>query len=198
MNGPEELQPEITGEAEEKKQAQADFDQGKMFLDTGDLTLAAAAFHNALVGYEQLNDLNGVANAAARLGDICLARGEYAAALSHFERAEAICKKEQDLSSSLFLKQKFIKVRVGLEQYREAVALCMDLLEIYRGHNNPEGAVKTLDTLKDIYLRMDEPDRAADALRTVASIHASFGHKRTAESVRAQAEALLESGRKQE
>ncbi|MCF6290881.1 MAG: tetratricopeptide repeat protein [Desulfobacterales bacterium] len=195
MNEPEEQRQEIIEESEEKKQAQADFDQGKVFLETGELTMAAAAFHNALVGYDQLNDLNGVANAAVKLGDICLARKDYAAALRHFERADAICAKEQDLSSSLFLKKKFIKARVGLKQFREAVAGCMDLLDIYSGNNNPDGAVKILGTLKDIYLKMDEPGKAADALRTVASIHSSFGHKRTAESVRAQADAL-ESGRK--
>ena len=195
MKEPEEPRQEIAEDSEEKKQAQADFDQGKVFLDAGDVTLAAAAFHNALIGYDQLNDLNGVANAAVKLGDICLAREEYAPALSHFERADAICAKEQDLSSILFLKKKFIKVRVGLKQFQEAAAVCMDLLDIYSGNNNPDGAVKILDTLKDIYLQMGEPGKAADALRTVASIHTSFGHKRTAESVRAQADAL-ESGRR--
>ena len=47
-------------------------------------------------GFEEQGDEQGVANASDRLGDACLARDEYAMAIANFQRACAICEKEDD------------------------------------------------------------------------------------------------------
>ncbi len=64
------------------------------------------SLHNALVGYEQQEKEEGIANANDKLGDVCLAQQQYEKALTYFEKAYAICKKHDDLMSILALRKK--------------------------------------------------------------------------------------------
>lgn len=175
----------------EKDQAQIDYEQGKTFLGAGDHTLAAAAFHNALVGFEEKEDENGVANASTQIGDICVGRHEYPRALEHYQKAFDICKSQEDQSSIMFLKKKIAATRRSLGQLDEAVALYMDILDVYGGLNNPQGAVETLEVLADVYREKGEGRKAADSYRTAADIHVNFKHTR-------HAEALLEKAKEAE
>jgi len=61
--------------------ARADYNKGKELRAAGDEAQAASFFHNALVGFEQNGDDQGVANASDQLGDICAARQNHASGL---------------------------------------------------------------------------------------------------------------------
>ena len=78
--------------------AKADYKAGREFLAKGEYAQAAMALHNALHGFEEQGDEQGVANAADRLGDVCLAREEYRLALDHFQRAQGHLREDSTIS----------------------------------------------------------------------------------------------------
>ena len=188
QNKIEKLDPQ--DEAMEKDPAQEDYDAGKRHQEAGDVVQAAGAFHNALLGFEQSGNEKGIANAVCQLGEICMVRENYEQGLAHFQRAYQICDKLDDPFSLLTLKKKMAHAHRCLQQYTEAVGICMDVLDIYGGHNNPEGAVTTLEELAGLYLEMGERDRATDAYRTAASIHKNFKHSREEQRLLDLAQAL--------
>ena len=173
--------------------AQAEYEDGKEFLEKKELAQAALAFHNALLAFEEKADRNGVANASNQLGHVCLQRLEYEMALQHYQRAWDICEQKNDSMSLLALSNQFVSVRQGLKQYPEAIHVCLDLLESYHRNNNPEGVVTTLERMVSIYLETGDKAKAADAYRTIASIHAKYKHKNIAERFMAKAQALEET-----
>ena len=93
-------------EQESKSQAQKDYDAGQEFLKEKDVAQGANAFHNALIGFEQEGNENGIANASDKLCDICNERGETTKALEHLERAYAICHNSFDRFSLFSLEKK--------------------------------------------------------------------------------------------
>ncbi len=175
-------------------QAQIDYDKGKEFLGTGDAALAASAFHNALLGFEQEGDEGGIANASAQLGDICMSREDYDKAQKHFQRAFDICTKLDDPFSVISLKKKIAAVNRCMKKYDDAVEQYLDLVEMYEGYNNPAGVVAVLDEMADLYLEKGEKNKAADAYRTAASIHKNFSHSRHAEKLMDKASAIEAQG----
>lgn len=194
MSEKEKTVEKSAGAESEKSRAQLDYEQGKTFMGTGDHTLAAAAFHNALVEFEETGDENGMANACTQLGDICVGRQEYQRALGHYQKAFAICTNKDDQASVTFLKKKMAAARRSLGQYDEAVTLYVDLLDMYGGLNNPQGAVETLEELAGVYQEKGEGRKAADAFRTAADIHANFKHSRHAAALLKKAEEAEAAG----
>lgn len=170
--------------------ARKDYLEGRKFFGNGDYSQAALAFHNALRGFEEQGDEQGVANAADRLGDTCLAREEYAMALANYQRASAICEKEDDSFSQLALNKKMAAAYRKLGDREKALELLYDMLEHYRLTQNPKGAVEILIVIAEVYSEQGDKVRAADAYRSVASIHARFKHARLAEEFNQQAAAL--------
>ena len=187
----DELQ-ENPEETEEKDPAQIDYDKGKEHLESGDQAMAAAQFHNAFVGFEQNGNEKGMANASDKLGDVCMARQDYEKALLHFQKSFEICDKFEDQFSLLALRKKMAAANRSLCKYEKAVSIYMDILDVYSGHNNPGGAVEVLEELSATYLEYDDRPKAADALRTAASIHTNFKHERTAEKLRQKAQQIEE------
>ncbi len=177
-------------EAMENDPIQEDYEAGKKYQEAGDVVQAAAAFHNALVGFEQSDNEKGIANTVCQLGDICVGRENYEQGLAHFQRAYEICDRLNDLFSLLVLKKKMAHAHRCLKQLPEAVRVYLDVLDIYSGHNNPDGAVKVLDELADIYLETGEKRRAVDAYRTAASIHKNFKHAREEQALLDKAQAI--------
>ena len=161
---------------EAKDPAQADYDQGKQILQAGDEALAASCFHNALVGFEQNGDDNGVANASDQLGDICVLREEHEKALEHYQRAYEICDKENDSFSLIALLKKMVVSKRALNKYDEAIKIYLNVIDIYSGYNNPAGTVATMEELAKLYLEIGERQKSADTYRTIASIHKNFKH----------------------
>lgn len=182
------------GTQEELSQAASDYEKGKKFLEEGETPQAAAAFHNALLGFEEEKDDRGIARAADQLGDICLQRKEPDAAQNHFLRALGICEGFKDHHSILLLKKKLVAVARQQENHEAAVALYLELLDIYSDNNNPAGAVQALEELAEVYVKMGENSKGVDAYRTAASIHANFKHRRNAENLLAKAAELEEGG----
>jgi len=174
----------------EKSQAQLDFEEGRGYVERGEAALAAVSLHNALRGFEQDGDRIGVANAANQLGHACLLRQDYAAALVQYRRAWDICEELDDSISLLALTRYLIEAHKGLGEYHVALDRCLDLLDNYQRNNNPQGSVEVLEMMADIYVRAEEPGKAADALRTAASIHANFKHQSIADSLRKRAAEL--------
>jgi tetratricopeptide (TPR) repeat protein len=160
---------------------QADYNKGKEFLQKNELSQAAVAFHNALIGYQEKGDQQGIANASNQMGHVCLARGEYDHALAHYNRAWEICDKLDDPMSMLALSKQFILVYRGQGQFKKAITVCLDLLDKYHGNNDPQGTVNVLEQMAEIYIKAGDKEKAADTYRTVASIHANFKHKNIAE-----------------
>ena len=168
---------EIDQEAQEPQDpVQADYEKGKEFRQAGDDAQAASYFHNALIGFEQDENQNGVANASDQLGDICAGRQEHEKAMAHYQRAYDICKKEKDMYSLTALQKKMVVCRKALKQYDEAVKIYLNVIDIYAGYNNPAGTVATMEELAKLYLEMGERQKSADTLRTIASIHKNFQH----------------------
>ena len=173
-----------------KSQAQLDFEEGRGYVERGEAALAAVSLHNAMRGFEQDKDRIGIANAANQLGHACLLRQDYEAALMQYRRAWDICEELGDSTSLLALTRQLIEVHKGRGEYRLALDRCFDLLDDYQRNNNPQGSVEVLEMMADIYVRAEEPGKAADALRTAASIHANFKHQGIADSLRKRAAEL--------
>jgi tetratricopeptide (TPR) repeat protein len=171
----------------DKSQAQQDYEAGQEFLKDKDVAQAANAFHNALIGFEQEGNENGIANASDKLGDICDERGEIAKALEHLERAYAICHKSFDRFSLFSLERKKAGLIYKDGDLDKALELYMDILDEYGSLRNPQGSVETLETMAEIYLKKGEKEKAADAYRTVASIHTNFKHPQQVEEFQAKA-----------
>jgi len=172
---------------------QEDYENGKKFLGSGDLGQAAAAFHNALIAFEQNNDERGIANASNQMGDVCIQRRDYESALKHFKRAHEICERLQDPFSAVAVQKKIAQSHRGMEQFDEAAKIYLGVLDAYRDFKNPDGAVKILQELAETYLQKGERGNAVDCYRTAASIHANFKHSREAKSLLEKAEALENS-----
>jgi hypothetical protein len=172
---------ENNGVHEEESQARKDYREGRKLHGEGEYVQAAVAFHNALRGFEEQGDQAGVANASDRLGDACLAREEYAMAIANYQRAHAICEKEDDSFSVLALHKKMSAAYRKLGDQGKALELLYDILEHYRLTNNPKGAVEVLIIIGETYLEQGERLKAASAYRSVASIHDRFKHARLAE-----------------
>ena len=164
--------------AEETNPARKDYLQGRALHKQGEYAQAALAFHNALRGFEEQGDEQGVANACDRLGDACLARDEYAMAIANYQRASAICEKEDDSFSQLALNKKMAAAYRKLGDRGKALELLYDMLEHYRLTQTPKGAVETLTLIAETYLEQGDKTAAADAFRSVANIHRRFKHTR--------------------
>jgi tetratricopeptide (TPR) repeat protein len=160
---------------------QADYEKGKEFLQKNEVSQAAVALHNALIGYQEKGDQHGIANASNQMGHVCLARGDYDQALNHYNRAWEICDKLDDPMSMLALSKQFVLVYRGQGQFKKAITVCLDLLEKHHENNDPQGTVAVLEQMADIYMEAGDKEKAADTYRTVASIHANFKHKNIAE-----------------
>lgn len=158
----------------------AQYKEGRELLKKGDLSAAAMALHNALVGFEEQGDRQGVANAADRLADACLAARQYELALRHYLRARDICAGMEDPFSLLSLDRKLTGVYHKLGRHEEALACCSRMLDHYSDTKNPQGMVQTLETMAVLYRDAGQQGRAADSYRTIASIHKNFKHDRTA------------------
>ena len=181
-------------EGAEKKRpsdpAQAEYEDGKEFIKQKSFGQAALSFHNALLAFQEKGDDNGVANASNQLALLCLDREDYAQGLEHLQRAWAICEKGDDPMSMNLLQQQMVRAHRGLGQTNEAIKICLELVHGYNLDNNPHNTVLTLEEMAEIYQEGGEPAKAADTLRTIASIHANFKHKKIAEDYRRKADEL--------
>ena len=170
--------------------AQADYEDGKRFLEKNELSQAAVAFHNALLAYEEKGDEKGIANACHQLGHVCLARQEFGQAEKHYLRARQLCEKFADPASLAALSKKMVEVYRGLERYDMAVASCLELVDGYMANNDPRGTVAILEILAEVYIDAAKPAQAADAYRTIASIHRNYKHASIADSYEKKAAEL--------
>ena len=173
-------------------QAQLDYDEGRGYVERGEAALAAVSLHNALRGFEEENNLEGMANASNQLGHACLIRKEYDKAILHYTKAWQICEQLEDHVSLLTVAKHLSEAHTGLGEYRQALDICLDLLDTYQRNNDPRNSVDVLERMAGIYLASGEKERAADAYRTAASIHANFSHSSIAESLRGKAAQLLQ------
>lgn len=170
--------------------ARADYKAGREFFSRGELAQAAMAYHNALRGFEEQGDEQGIANCADRLGDVCIAREEYTMALEHYQRALAICEKEEDIFSMAALNKKKAGSYRAMGEYENSLRLWMDLFDHYSKIRDPQGTVETLEAIAGVYLEMGEKERAADTLRTIAGIHGNFKHTRLASEFEEKARSI--------
>ncbi len=188
------LAPMPKGPEDDNNPAKNDYREGRKFLQDGDYTRAAMAFHNALRGFEEQGNQIGVANSADRLGDACLARDEFAMAIANYQQAYTICEKECDSFSLLSLEKKMAAAYRKLGDADKALELLYNILEHYRQTNNPKGAVEVLALIGETYKEQGNATAAADAYRSVSSIHQRFGHKRQADEFARLAGSLAQEG----
>ena len=183
--------PEKVREEELKKDpAKRDYLEGREQFKKGDHSMAAMSFHNALKAFEEKGDEQGVANASDRLGDVCLEKKDFAAALEHYRRAYAICEKEEDSFSTLSLNKKIAAIYREQGELDKAMEIIFDMVEHYHLTRNPQGMVEVMTLIAELYQEKGENEKAADTYRTVASIHKNFKHKRKAEEFAALADEL--------
>ena len=177
-------------EALQKDPAKRDYLEGRELHKKGEYAQAGMAFHNALMGFQEKGDEQGVANASDRLGDVCLAREEYADALENYQRAYEICEKEEDSFSTLALNKKIAAVYKKQGELDKALEILFDMVEHYQLTKNPKGMVDILVVVAEVYLEKGEKQKAADSYYTVSSIHKNFKHKRMSEEFAARADEL--------
>jgi tetratricopeptide (TPR) repeat protein len=156
---------------------QADYEEGKSFLENKAYGQAAVALHNALVGFEEKDDQPGIANASNQLGHVCLARQEFDNAMKHYQRALAICDASNDRMSILAVLKKIVEVYRETGEYDKAAKACLEILDHYRDNRDPQGTVSTLEIVAEIYLAAGNKEKAADTYRTISSIHKNFRHE---------------------
>jgi len=159
---------------------QADYEEGKRFLENQAYGQAAVALHNALVGFKERDDQAGIANASNQLGHVCFARGEYASSLQHYQQALDICDKSNDRMSVLAVLKKIVDAQKALKKYAPAITSCMAILDHYHDNRDPQGTVTTLEEIAELYLNLEQKEKAADTYRTIASIHKNFRHENIA------------------
>ena len=111
-------------------------------------------------------------------------------AITNFQRAYTICEKEDDSFSQLALNKKMAVAYRKLGDHEKAFELLYDMLEHYRLTQNPKGAVEILIVIAEVYNELGDRGKAADAYRSVASIHGRFNHARLAEEFNQRAAAL--------
>jgi len=170
--------------------ARAEYEEGKKALAAGDYGQAAISLHNALLAAQQKDDQPGIANASNQLGLLCLAKKDYATASRHFETALAICQAAGDGASVAAISRSLIESLTGQQLFPQAVACCFDLLDLYTANNDPQGSVAALETLAEVYRVCGQTARAADTLRTIASIHRNYRHQDIADEFLRRADAL--------
>jgi tetratricopeptide (TPR) repeat protein len=169
--------------------AKADYKAGRDFFSQGELAQAAMEYHNALRGFEEQGDEQGIANCSDRLGDVCVAKEEYRMALEHFQRAYDICEKENDIFSTVSLNRKIAGIYKRTGQLDKALSLLFDIFDHYSQLRDPKGTVEILEVIAEVYTEKGENTKAADALRTIAGIHANFKHSRLAREFEQRAQA---------
>ncbi len=170
------------GASQAKNAVQKEYEEGKRFLERGDLGQAALALHNALLGFEERKDDNGIANASNQLGHLCAEKGEYEAALQHYERAYTICDAANDRMSVLAVQMRRVEVYVKAKEYDKAIGESFAMLDLYHDNRDPDGSVRVLERLAEIYLEAGEKEKAADTYTTIAGIHKSYRHDAIAAS----------------
>jgi tetratricopeptide (TPR) repeat protein len=188
------IQPLGKGEVETDA-VRKEYRDGMRFFEQKEFGQAALALHNALLGFEERRDDNGIANASNQLGHVCLAREDFDNALRHYRRALEICERANDRMSVIAVLKKILVTQRGLKRYDEALATTFSLLDLYRDNRDPQGTVDTLEVIAAVYLDAGQQEKAADTFTTIASIHKNFGHATTAEKYLEKAAALLHSGR---
>lgn len=171
-----------------------EYQDGVNFLSQKEYGQAALALHNALLGYEERRDDNGIANASNQLGDVCLAREDFDNAQRHYRRALAICEQANDRMSVLAVLKKLVETERRRANYEQALASAFAMLDHYQDNRDPQGSVDTLEIIAALYLDQGRREKAADSYRTIASIHKNFRHTSIAEKYLEKASALLEAG----
>lgn len=178
-----------------QSQAQKDYAEGRGYVERGEAAMAAVALHNALRGFEEENNQEGIANTSNQFGHACLMKKEYDKALLHYQRAWEICENLEDPVSLLSIAKQLVETHKGLENYPKAVELCFYLLDAYQRNNDPKNSVDVLEMLAEVYIASEELEKGADAYKTAASIHANFGHEKIAETYRQKAAGLVSGKR---
>ncbi len=179
------------GGSQAKSAVQKEYEEGKRCLESGNLGQAALSLHNALVGFEKRKDDNGIANASNQLGHLCAKKGDYEKALQHYERAYAICDAANDRMSVLAVLVHRAEVYVKIKQFNKAIEDSLSMLDLYQDNRDPEGSVRVLERMAEIYLEAEEKQKAADTYKTIAGIHKSYRHDAIAASFMEKAETLI-------
>jgi tetratricopeptide (TPR) repeat protein len=171
-----------------------EYEEGKRYLKNGNLGQAAVALHNALIGFEEAKDDFGIANAANQLGKLCLSRKDFDNSLRHFLRTLEICNKNNDRMSIVAVSNSIIEVKRELGDLEGALATALDVFDLQHANRNPQGVVDILEQIAEIYVAMGERVKAADAYRTISSIHKNFKHDNFAAKYLKKAEEVVAAG----
>jgi len=181
-----------SGECEEqnktvKNQAQLDYEEGRGYVERGESALAAVALHNALRGFEEENNREGMANALNQLGHACMIRQAYDKAIVNYQKAWEICEELGDPVSLLSLAKLLAEAHQGAGEYRRALDLCLELLDSYQRNNDPKNTVDVLERMASVYIDAGEREKAADAYKTAAAIHEHYKHSSFADALKQKA-----------
>lgn len=174
-----------------KTQARKDYESGVGHLDNKEYGMAANAFHNALMAWEEDDDQNGIANACDKMGDLLTEKEDYEKALEFYDRAYKICTEDFDRYSLIAIENKKANVFAKLGRFPEAINLYLDLFDEYSGNRDAGNTVAILETLTELYLSNEQKEKAADCYKLMASIHLSYKHKKESDECEAKAAELL-------
>jgi predicted ATPase/DNA-binding winged helix-turn-helix (wHTH) protein len=158
-------------------------EQARLWLWLGFLTEASAprravaAFRHALVLYRNVDDAEGVAQAAIWLARALATTGEYdesgaalAAALPAIERSGV-----PKLRAFYFANAGLLKTLTN--DLTGAQAMHQAALELYREVGSPVGAAGSLNNLANVSWALGDLDTAENAFREAVVVHRQSGHR---------------------
>ena len=213
MQYAEEAEALATGLARPGPRAQAVYLKGRCAEHLLDFPRALGAYADALVAFENAEDMVGVAKVLRSLGYLHDVLGDFPSALDHLFRALALDERTGDDESRAatlrtigVVHSKSGDVATGLDYYRQSLALTSD-------ENHPEERAKTLNNLginlrnvgnvddaltalteaEAIFLRLGLPRYRCDTLNNLGLAHERGGRLDVAEATLRDALALAQT-----
>jgi tetratricopeptide (TPR) repeat protein len=92
--------------------------------------------------------------------------------------------------SILAVQAKLVAVHRGMKDFDKAIERSLDILDLYQDNRDPGGSVATLEEIAEIYIEAGKLDKAADAYKTIGTIHKNFKHDNIAAKYMAKAAQL--------
>jgi hypothetical protein len=71
-----------------------------------------------------------------------------------------------------------------------ALDSCFTILDHYHDNRDPQGTVTIMEEMAELYLKLENIEKASDTYRTIASIHKNFRHENIAADFMRKAEKL--------
>lgn len=166
----------------ELSSAELMYQEAKVMSAQGRSLDALEKFEKALEIFEGAEGKDvEVANICEQIGDLRTMRGNFKGAVPAYQRALAICEKNNDPVSIVLLVEKIIDLYRQLGNLDRVLPYYFRALELVEKLGDIGKAGLYLTGIGDIYQRRNELDKALDAYRTAHGIYRGAAYRERAE-----------------